>query len=269
MGPLGSKRPIAHRLLHPAFFCLVGAGIVTAGHVSGSQPSAKSTALETKAAGEKRFYCDDRAGNNQVTVLSESTLEDFTCVCNRVAGECAIDPTRVESFSGRFSIRADELKSGLELRDQHMVAADWLNTAEHPEITIAIDEVDEVNRTAPTTASLVLVGTCQIRGTTKAVRIPASLTYLDETPETMRRVKGDLLRIRANFPIKLSDYGVTGPAGSDFIGLKVADTINVKVTVFGSTERPPDPLKADKPEESTKRTPPPPPRPPSKPTSSP
>jgi len=221
----------------------------------------QSTALETTAFGRKTFYADDRGGNNQVTVFSESTLEDFTCVCNRVLGECELDPKKLESFSGRFSVRVKDLKTGMDLRDQHMVGPDWLDAAQFPEVSIQIDKVDEVKKTAPTSASLVFVGTCSLRGKTQPVRIPATLTYLDETPETMRRVKGDLLRLRASFDLSLAEYGITGPAGSDFIGLKVADTLKIKVTVFGSTERPPDPLKADLPDTPSNRPPPPPPAP--------
>ncbi|MEK6676708.1 MAG: YceI family protein, partial [Planctomycetota bacterium] len=125
-------------------------------------------------------------------------------------------------------------------------------------------------KTAPTSASLVLVGTCNIRGKTQPMKIPVNITYLDETPETMRRVKGDLFRIRADFELKLADYGITGPPGSDFIGLKVADTVKIKVTVFASTEKPPDPLKVDRPDDSTKRNvAPPPERSPSPPTKGP
>jgi polyisoprenoid-binding protein YceI len=228
---------------------------------AGSEPTT-TTALETKASGPTTFYCDDRAGNNQVTVFSESTLEDFTSVCNRVAGKCVLDPKRVESFSGRFSIRAEDLKTGMDLRDHHLVGPDWLDAAQYPEIVVQIDKVEEVRKTAATTASLVLVGTCSLHGKNQPVRIPANLTYLDETPETMRRVKGDLLRIRANFDVKLADYGLTGPPGSDWIGLKVAETVRIKVTVFGSTERPADPLKVDRPESPGEGPPPSVPRPP-------
>jgi hypothetical protein len=45
--------------------------------------------------------------------------------------------------------------------------------------------------------------------------------------------------------VKLSDYGITGPPGSDTIGLKVSDTIVVKVSVYCSTEKPAPDLKAD------------------------
>jgi len=51
----------------------------------------------------------------------------------------------------------------------------------------------------------------------------------------MERVKGDLLRLRASLEVKLSDHGVTGPRADNVIGLKVADQLPIKVTIFGST----------------------------------
>lgn len=240
---------------------LSGLLLVTPSPLIGADPGSTPTALKTKASGDRTFYSDYRAGNSQVTVLSESTLEDFTCVCNKVAGQCSVDPRRIESFRGRFSVRAEDLETGLDLRDQHMVGPDWLDAARYPEIAVQVDRVEEVKISAANAATLVLVGTCSLRGKTKEVRIPATLTYLDETPETMRRVKGDLIRIRAEFDLKLADYGLTGPPGSDWIGLKVAEVVKIKVTVFGSTERPADPLKVDRPEGTGKSAPPPPARP--------
>ncbi len=235
--------------------------------VSGQSVTAHP-ALETKASGLRTFYADDRAGNNQVTVFSESTLEDFTGVCNRVSGQCEIDPKKIPSLKGKFSIRAADLQTGIDLRDRHMIGPDWLDAAQYPEVSIQIDTAEEIVKTSANSAKLMLVGTCKLRGTTKNVRIPATLTYLDESPETMRRVKGDLLRIRSEFDLRLADYGISGPAGSDFIGLKVSETVKIRVTVFGSTERPADPLKVDRPEGTAKRNPAPPAERPAPPPSS-
>lgn len=220
-----------------------------------SGQDARSTALEVKGKGQKTFYADSRVGNNQVTFFSESTLEDFTGVCNQVAGQCELDPAHVEALKGRFVVKVEDMKTGIELRDEHMRGAEWLDAAKHPEIVIEILRAEEVKKTAADTASLTLVTRCSLHGQTRELRIPGTLRYLDETPETLRRVKGDLIRIRAEFDVKLSDFAITGPKGSDFIGLKVGDTIRVKVTVFGSTEKPPEALQGDKPADTL--TPPP------------
>lgn len=215
------------------------------------------TALEVKGAGEKAFYADSRVGNNQLTFFSESTLEDFTGVSNQVGGECELDPKNLEAFQGRFTVQIEDMKTGIELRDTHMNSPDWLDSAKFPEVVIEFSRAEDVKRVANDTAEMMLVAQCTLRGKTNELKIPVTLKYLDETPETMRRVKGDLIRIRSQFSLKLSDYGVTGPQGSDIIGLKVSDNIDLRVTIFGSTERPPDPLKADEGEQTPARRPPP------------
>ena len=217
----------------------------------------KRTALDVKATGRKTFYVNSRVGNNQITLSSESTLEDFTGVCNQVTGQCSLDPKALESFRGKFSIRVADISTGIELRDTHLRSPDWLDTDKHPQIVIEVTRLEAVKKTAVDTASVTMVGTCELRGRRRDVRIPATIKYLDETPKTMRRVKGDLIRIRSKFTLKLSDYDITGPAGSDVIGLKVSDEIEIRVTIFGSTERPPDALEADSEKTSTPRAPPP------------
>ena len=221
------------------------------------QSSGKRTSLDVKASGNKTFHMNSRVGNSQVSIFSESTLEDFTGVCNQVAGKCSVDPKALETFRGRFSIRVKDIRTGIELRDTHMRGPDWFDAAKYPEVIIEITEVDDVKKVAGDTASMTLIGTCTLHGKSNSVRIPATVKYLDQTPATMRRVKGDLIRVRSKFGIKLSDYGVSGPAGSDIIGLKVSDDIEIRVTVFGSTEPPPDALEADAGSDSPRRAPPP------------
>lgn len=219
------------------------------------------TSLDVKAAGLKTFYVDDVAGSNQVSFTSAAPLEDITGVCNKVAGECRLDPRRVETFSGRFSIRVADMRTGIELRDEHLRSADWLDAANNPEIIIDVKKVEDVKKTGASTATLKLVGQCTIRGKTRDIEIPATLAYLDETPETQKKVKGDLVRLRAEFTVKLSEYGVSGPKGSEMIGLKVADEIEIRAAVYGSTEKPPAALKADKPASTQSARPAPPRRP--------
>ena len=194
-----------------------------------------ATRLDVKAQTPKTFYVDTSAGRNQIAISSESTLEDFTIVCNAVSGQWQLDPQNIEQISGQFSIQVEDLHTGIALRDHHLRSADWLDAAKYPLITIAVKGAENGRLNSANTASMTLIGSCTLHGTTRDVRIPCTLTYLDETPQTMQRVKGDLIRLRAEFSIELSDYGVKGPQGSDIIGLKVANTLPIKVSIFGST----------------------------------
>lgn len=205
------------------------------------------TSLDVRASGLKTFYVDDRAGGNQVSFSSEAPIEDFTGVCNKVAGQCRLDPRNVEMLVGSFSIRVEDMRTGVDLRDEHMRGADWLDATQYPEIVIDVTSVKDVKKSGANAATLTLVETCALHGKSSPVEIPATLSYLDESPTTMARVKGDLMRLRAEFTVKLSDYQIAGPEASKTIGLKVSDDIHVRCAVYGSTTPPPKPLSADQP----------------------
>ncbi len=241
----------------------VGTAVALTALLAARPAAAQPAALDVKASGEKTFYVNSRAGNSQITIFSESTLEDFTTVCNQVGGQWQVDPKNLASLRGRYALRVEDLRTGIDLRDHDLKGPDWFDAAKYPEIVVEITKAEDVKKVNANTATLKLVGTCGIHGKTNPVSIPCTLAYLDESPLTKKLVNGDVIRLRAEFEFKLSDYGITGPAGSDTIGIKVADVQAVKVTVFGATERPPEPLRPDTQPAATSpaKPPPPPPRP--------
>ena len=204
--------------------------------------NALATALDVKASGPKTFYVDQRAGANQVVIFSQSTIEDFTSVINRVAGQFQLDPKNLENLGGEFSVRVIDIKTGIDLRDHDLYGPDWLDAARNPLIDIKIARAEDVQKKSATTATMTLVGTCSMHGVTHDTRIAATLIYLDESPMTMQRAKGDLISVRANFEFKLSDYKITGPKSSKAVGLTVGDVQPVRVSIFASSEKPPAPL---------------------------
>lgn len=205
------------------------------------------TALDVKASGTKTFYLNSHAGYNQITVMSESMLEDFTILVNKVSGECTLDPTNLETFKGRFSFKLKDVKTGIDLRDEHMLTG-WLDAARFPDIVVTVKSVDTVEKTGRNSAKMILLGTLSLHGVTRDVRIPVTLTYLNESPETMLKAKGDVIRARGAFEIKLSDFKVTGPLGTNLVdergdssrrGIAVANVLHIRVSVFGASEPPP------------------------------
>lgn len=202
--------------------------------------SQADTALEVKGRGQKVFYVDAATKRNQVAITSESVLDDFTIVCNQVSGQLAFDPQHAERISGRFTLKVKDLGTGMDLRDHLLGSADWLDAAKYPEIQIAIDGGERAQKTAPNTVSMLVHMRFTMHGVTKEMLVPWTVTYLDESPQTRERAKGDLVRLRTQFEIQLSDFHVVGPpVTSSFVGLYVANRLPVKATVFGATGTPP------------------------------
>jgi polyisoprenoid-binding protein YceI len=195
--------------------------------------------LQVKAHGLKRFYTNASVRGNQVSILSEATLEDFTSLVNRLSGELQLDPKNLGTLTSRLSFDLTDLETGLDVRDQALRGPDWFDTQRYPQAELIMTKVESVKQTGRNTAGLITSGTCTVHGVTRGVRIPISLAYLDASPQTAKAFKGDVVRIRGRLDLKLSDYGVTGPKGSTyFVGVRVADVQKIQFTVFASSEQP-------------------------------
>jgi polyisoprenoid-binding protein YceI len=126
------------------------------------------------------------------------------------------------------------LKTGIELRDEHLRSENWLNTEKYPfaefiltgilkSSSSTLEDGKKVNAT--------LTGNMTIHGITKEIKVPATLTYYKENEKTRAKIKGNLLKVNSEFSIKLSDYGVSIP---NMVVGKVADNINLSVNYIST-----------------------------------
>ena len=136
------------------------------------------------------------------------------------------------TLEGEIIISTASLKSGIDLRDEHIRGADWLDAEQFPEITFKITGVENLNEVKENMLTARVIGEFTCHGITKEVNSDVTLTYLDENEMTKMKMPGDLLGARAEFNIKLSDFGVQHMA----LGKKVADNIEIKVNIVGSNK---------------------------------
>jgi polyisoprenoid-binding protein YceI len=187
--------------------------------------------FKVKATGEQTFNFEDKAGRNQTTFFSSMPVEDINGLASGVAGWATFDVSNFAStLKGKITISTASLKSGIALRDEHMLSPGWLDSEKYPEITFTIKKVMDAKNEGDNKITAKIVGDYTMRGITKEVTTDAVITYLDENEQTKMRTPGDLLGVKADFKIKLSDFGVK----IDVIGNKVADTIEVGVNIAGS-----------------------------------
>ncbi len=74
----------------------------------------------------------------------------------------------------------------------------------------------------------------EFHGVTKPIVANLEFTPIKATEETAQRLPGDILHVRATFPLDLSDFGVVIPAVAK---LKIAEVQNVTVDIFASTQK--------------------------------
>jgi len=187
--------------------------------------------FKVKATGEKTFNFEDKYGRNQALFFSTTPLEDITGLSNDVKGNIAFNLDDIKSLKGSVTISVASLKTGIDLRDEHLRSENWLDAAHYPAITFEIKKVSEVKVAADNKLEAKVTGDFTAHGVTKEVVAEVTMTYLDASEQTKQRAPGDLLGVQAKFNIVLSDYDVENM----IVGQKVADDIKINVNIVGSS----------------------------------
>jgi len=183
--------------------------------------------------GQQTFSFKDERGRNQALFHSSAPLEDISGMSSDILGTVTFDTQDLKNtLTGEIIISSASLKSGIDLRDEHIRSAGWLDAENHPTISFKIKEVTSVNKLDTNLLEAKVVGDFTLKGVTKQLETTVTLMYLEESENTKARFPGDLLNVRTKFSIKLSDYGVT----STLIGQKVADEIELNVNIVGSNK---------------------------------
>ena len=187
--------------------------------------------FKVKATGEKTFNFDDKYGRNQTTFFSTTPLEDITGISNATKGKVTFNVADVKTLKGSISIPVASIKTGIDLRDEHLRSDNWLDAESFPEITFVIKKVGDIKVASDNKIEAKVTGDFTAHGVTKEVVANVTMTYLDESEQTKQRAPGDLLGVQASFNIVLSDFDVENMV----VGQKVSEDIEISVNIVGSS----------------------------------
>lgn len=185
--------------------------------------------FKVKASGEQIFNFEDKYGRNQASFFSTTPLEDITGLTNDVKGKVTFDVSDIKTLKGSISISVASIKTGIDLRDEHLRSDNWLDADTYPEVTFVIKNVGEVKVSADNKLQAKITGDFSAHGITKEAVAVVTMTYLDESEQTKQRAPGDLLGVQAKFNILLSDFEVENM----LVGQKVAEEIEINVNIVG------------------------------------
>lgn len=188
--------------------------------------------FKVKASGEQTFNFADKGGRNQASFFSTTPLEDIRGLSNDVKGTVTFNVNDIKTLKGKISVSVASIKTGIDLRDEHLRSDNWLDATKYPEITFTIKSIKDVKQLANNKLQAKVVGDLTLKGVTKEITADATLTYLDESEQTKSRAPGDLLGVQASFNVKLSDFGVK----NKIVGQKVAENIEVSINMVGSNK---------------------------------
>jgi polyisoprenoid-binding protein YceI len=188
-------------------------------------------AFKVNAKGTHTFDFKDDRGRNQALFYSSMPIEDINGMTNAISGSVTLNVEDLsKNLNGKIVINAASLKTGIDLRDEHLRGEGWLNTEKYPEITFEIKNLKNIQSLADNKVKADVVGSFTLHGVTKEITANIQLTFLDESEQTQTRIPGDLLGVTAEFEINLQDFGMN----NSLIGQKVAEKIQIKVNMVGS-----------------------------------
>jgi polyisoprenoid-binding protein YceI len=165
---------------------------------------------------------------NLATVQSDTAVENFVGRTSKVTGELRFDPT-TKIGSGVLVVDGSSIQTGNGTRDEHMRSPDWMNFNKHREIRF---ETSKVTHTKDDQYSV--VGKLSLSGQTKDLTTTATVRFLPASDQTKQLgFTGDVINLRTQFNIKLSDFGVKIPSRS---AASVSDIQRIQINVFASSQ---------------------------------
>ena len=179
-------------------------------------------------AAEKTYKVGGGTPSQQIaTVESVTDFETFTGRTHKVSGAIKFDKA-ARKISGKISIDVASIKTGIDLRDEHMRGAMWMDAAKYKSITFEATKAKHVKGN-----DWDLTGKFTMHGVTKTITIRATLKERGASKASKAAgFKGDVLQLKTKFKVKLSDYGVKIPG---MAAPKVNDTVTISVTTYAQT----------------------------------
>ena len=187
--------------------------------------------IVTGAYAQSQKFMVGNAGGMKVsqifTVDSDADFENFTGQTHKVSGMINFDP-KSQTGGGKIIVDLASIDTGIALRNEHLRSDMWFNTEKFPE---AVFEASSVKHKSGDKYEV--AGKLTIHGVTRTVKTECTLRYIKQSDATKKAMfMGDVVNLKTSFKVKLADFGAMIP---DMAKGKVAETINVKLNVFGYT----------------------------------
>ena len=182
------------------------------------------------ASADARQFEIKNDGGSRIQFVSDAPLETITGVSSHVQGQATFDPANLSGAQARVEVRVASLRTGVDLRDEHLRGDGWLDAAKHPNAVYELTKIRGPKGLKPNRSTrMKLHGKFTLHGQTRKVVANAQVRFVPLT-DAMKaaRVTGDVLMVQASFKVKLTDFGVSVPLP---VRLKVSNEIQVNVNI--------------------------------------
>jgi polyisoprenoid-binding protein YceI len=188
-------------------------------------------ATSSIALGATTFDFKDPKGVNAISFHLDSLLEPISGNAAGITGNVMFDPANPGATHGSIEVATSSLTVPNDTMREHLLGSGWIDAAGHPAIIFEITGLDHIETDGNTTKAHAN-GTFTLKGVTKEITVPVTLTHLEgafgqriNKPE----VGGDLLVVRGDFSISRAEYGIKPGQNED----KVADEVELSIAIVG------------------------------------
>lgn len=188
---------------------------------------AAATAVSRPAAVTYHFGVSEARTN--IAFESRAELETIIGSTLTLEGTAKVDE-KAGTVEVDLKVPVSSLKTGIDVRDEHLRSDLWLDAAKHPDITF---KSTSSKRKEGETNVFVVTGDFTMHGVKKEIVVDAKFKKIPaDVVKKTRMEDGDWVKFSTTFTAKLSDHGVKIPEG---VGPKVEDAWTVKFDAFAST----------------------------------
>lgn len=177
------------------------------------------------------FSVNSKDGRNQASFISDAPFEKIVGLSSGLDAMVMINKDDIAAKPmGKVKVSIANIKTGIDLRDEHLRSENWLNAEKYPYAEFKLMGIKDASAGSledGARTNVTLVGQFSVHGVTKDIEAPATLTYFKESARTKAKAPGNLLVADTEFSIKLSDYGVQIPS-------MVVGKVNEEVKVTAS-----------------------------------
>ena len=142
-----------------------------------------------------------------------------------VTGQFTVDFKKPEAITGKFEVSVASMKTGNDMRDDHLRGSEWLNADKCPKITFEAKQ-SKVLEFKPnddkgiTTVKAAIEGSMTINCVSQPMKA-----------QVIIKRKGNMNKIGSQFQVALADFKVAGKKG--IVGEKVGKSISVVINLKG------------------------------------
>lgn len=182
------------------------------------------------ASAQVRTFKVDESGGSQIQFVSDAPLERITGKTSKASGTISVDPAKPAECKGDIKVDIASIKTGVDLRDEHLRKDNWLDAAKYPNAQFVITKVSGADKLQPNQAvELTITGKFTLHGVTKDVTTKARVRWVPAAAGGA----AETLRVQATFDVKLEDHKVSIPS---IVSLKVAPVVQVNVDLRASAQ---------------------------------